>query len=512
MRIFFYIDGVNTIIHMSTSYGDTLGLDSTSMLLALLLVQVLGLPFCLLYIKASERFGARAMVGVGICIYMGVTVFGFFLREVWQFWVMAVMVATSQGGIQALSRSMFGKMIPDKKRTGEFFGFYDIFGKFSAIMGPALVGWSSALAAGIMLKNAGETRATASEALLAQVNMDAAPWGILSVLIIFFHRRRAVFLRAAEIPQKRRAEPCRKHIPISAPRAAHWRRAARRRLIRPPTRWAPTGRTLCLPTMCCKTQKRRPYDLAALGERMHEEQTGRFLRAMVFRAWSEAQRSYTPRLFKPLCSRFHPCTPMWEALCAPGGVFGGPYGHGFCEAALDSELHEQDGHGRAVPQQDAAPALSPKALAEVCELLHACILEVYGLEISREALADCFHDFAWLHGMFCAGAGKRLLIRAVQFFMGRPGWGMSHVTPARRRRAAFRSSGKTPLPMCSSKTALRRCWRRRRSWAASIKKAAAAYWEGVLDKVQLAAVLGDRSYLSGLLSRGPEDGGDVPGE
>ena len=183
---FFYIDGVNTIIHMSTSYGDTLGLDSTSMLLALLLVQGLGLPFCLLYIKASERFGARVMVGVGICIYMCVTVFGFFLREVWQFWVMAVMVATSQGGIQALSRSMFGKMIPDKKRTGEFFGFYDIFGKFSAIMGPALVGLTSALAADVMLKNAGETRATASEALLAQVNVDAAPWGILSVLIIFF--------------------------------------------------------------------------------------------------------------------------------------------------------------------------------------------------------------------------------------------------------------------------------------------------------------------------------------
>lgn len=120
---FFYIDGVNTIIHMSTSYGDTLGLDSTSMLLALLLVQVLGLPFCLLYIKLSEKYGARTMVGVGICIYMGVTVFGFFLRDVWQFWVMAIVVATSQGGIQALSRSMFGKMIPDKKRTGEFLAF-----------------------------------------------------------------------------------------------------------------------------------------------------------------------------------------------------------------------------------------------------------------------------------------------------------------------------------------------------------------------------------------------------
>ena len=183
---FFYIDGVNTIIHMSTSYGDTLGLDSTSMLLALLLVQVLGLPFCLLYIKASEKFGARAMVGVGICIYVGVTIFGFFLREVWQFWVMAIMVATSQGGIQALSRSMFGKLIPDKNRSGEFFGFYDIFGKFSAIMGPALVGLSSALAADVMLSGQGLDRATATAEQLAAVDTAAAPWGILSVLLIFF--------------------------------------------------------------------------------------------------------------------------------------------------------------------------------------------------------------------------------------------------------------------------------------------------------------------------------------
>ena len=183
---FFYIDGVNTIIHMSTSYGDTLGLDSTSMLLALLLVQVLGLPFCLLYIKASEKFGARTMVGVGICIYVGVTIFGFFLREVWQFWVMAIMVATSQGGIQALSRSMFGKMIPDKARSGEFFGFYDIFGKFSAIMGPALVGFTTALSADAMLASQGLTRATATETVLAAIDKSSASWGILSLLVIFF--------------------------------------------------------------------------------------------------------------------------------------------------------------------------------------------------------------------------------------------------------------------------------------------------------------------------------------
>ena len=146
----------------------------------------LGLPFALLYIKASEKFGARFMVGVGICVYMGVTIFGFFLREAWQFWVMAIMVATSQGGIQALSRSMFGKLIPDKNRSGEFFGFYDIFGKFSAIMGPALVGLSSALAADVMLKEQGLDRVTATAEQLAAVDTAAAPWGILSVLLIFF--------------------------------------------------------------------------------------------------------------------------------------------------------------------------------------------------------------------------------------------------------------------------------------------------------------------------------------
>ena len=174
---FFYIDGVNTIIHMSTSYGDTLGLDSTKMLLALLLVQVLGLPFCLLYIKLADRFGARAMIGAGICIYCGITVFAFFLRSEWQFWVLAVLVATSQGGIQALSRSMFGKIIPDKARTGEFFGFYDIFGKFSAIIGPTLVGLTSTLAYNIIAK----TSTAAPEVIEAQ----AAPWGVLSILIIF---------------------------------------------------------------------------------------------------------------------------------------------------------------------------------------------------------------------------------------------------------------------------------------------------------------------------------------
>ena len=159
---FFYIDGVHTIISMATSYGTNLGLDSAGMLLALLLVQVLGLPFCLLYMKLASRFGA----------------------SLWQFWMLAVLCATSQGGIQALSRSMFGKLIPDKDRSGEFFGFFDIFGKFSSILGPTLVGAVSALAASRMLQDQGLTAATATAEQVDAINKAAGPYGILSVILI----------------------------------------------------------------------------------------------------------------------------------------------------------------------------------------------------------------------------------------------------------------------------------------------------------------------------------------
>ena len=184
LAYFFYIDGVHTIISMATTYGTNLGLDSTGMLLALLLVQVLGLPFCLLYIKLSAKFGARVMVGVGVCVYMFICVFAFFMRELWQFWLLAVLCATSQGGIQALSRSMFGKLLPDKDRSGEFFGFFDIFGKFSSIMGPALVGFVSAVVADGMLVSQGLTAATATAEQVDAINAASSPYGILSILLI----------------------------------------------------------------------------------------------------------------------------------------------------------------------------------------------------------------------------------------------------------------------------------------------------------------------------------------
>ena len=181
---FFYIDGVHTIISMATSYGANLGLDSAGMLLALLLVQVLGLPFCLLYMKLAARFGARRMVGVGICVYMFICVFGFFMDSLWQFWTLAVLCATSQGGIQALSCSMFVRLIPDRDRSGEFFGFFDIFGKFSSILGPTLVGAVSAMAASRMLADQGLTAATASAEQIDAINAAAGPYGILSVILV----------------------------------------------------------------------------------------------------------------------------------------------------------------------------------------------------------------------------------------------------------------------------------------------------------------------------------------
>lgn len=184
LAYFFYIDGVHTVISMATTYGTNLGLDDTGMMLALLLVQILGLPFCLLYIRLAARFGARAMVGVGVCVYMFICMFAFFMRELWQFWLLAVLCATSQGGIQALSRSMFGKLLPDKDRSGEFFGFFDIFGKFSSIMGPALVGFVSALVADRMLAEQGLTEATATAEQVDAINAASGPYGILSVLLI----------------------------------------------------------------------------------------------------------------------------------------------------------------------------------------------------------------------------------------------------------------------------------------------------------------------------------------
>jgi MFS transporter, UMF1 family len=163
---FFYIDGVDTIIIMATSYGRDMGLGMDVLILAVLMVQVVAFPFVLFYGRLAERFGTRNMLYAGIGVYCLITLIGFYLPsfdsaklKMAMFWLMAFLVATSQGGIQALSRSYFGRLIPPE-RSAEFFGFYNIFGKFATISGPLLMG--------IFSRVTGDSR-----------------YGLLSILVLF---------------------------------------------------------------------------------------------------------------------------------------------------------------------------------------------------------------------------------------------------------------------------------------------------------------------------------------
>lgn len=136
---FFYIDGVGTIIHMATVFGASCGLESMDMMVILLVVQIVAFPFAILYGKLAGRFGARNMILFGVATYIVVCFLGFNLKEMKDFLMLAVLVGTAQGGIQALSRSFYGKLVP-AEQASEYFGFFDVFGKFSAVIGPALFG------------------------------------------------------------------------------------------------------------------------------------------------------------------------------------------------------------------------------------------------------------------------------------------------------------------------------------------------------------------------------------
>ncbi|MCK5249328.1 MAG: MFS transporter, partial [Spirochaetaceae bacterium] len=143
---FFYIDGVNTIIKMATNFASSIGVGMMVLLAAIVGIQILAFPFALLYGRLAGRFGARSLLFVGIGVYTIITVLGTVMPLVPLgavmpiFIAVAFLVATSQGGIQALSRSYFASIIPDSNSSGEFFGFYNTMGKFAAIIGPFLMG------------------------------------------------------------------------------------------------------------------------------------------------------------------------------------------------------------------------------------------------------------------------------------------------------------------------------------------------------------------------------------
>jgi UMF1 family MFS transporter len=135
-----YIDGVDTIVVMAVDYGMSLGFDSNSLIVALLITQFVGFPAAVVFGKLGERLGAKTGILVGIAIYIAVTVWAYSMDNVSEFYGLAVVVGLVQGGVQALSRSLYSRLIPADK-AAEFFGFYNMLGKFAAVIGPVLVGW-----------------------------------------------------------------------------------------------------------------------------------------------------------------------------------------------------------------------------------------------------------------------------------------------------------------------------------------------------------------------------------
>lgn len=150
LAFFFFIDGVYTIIDMATAYGTALGLDTTGLLLALLVTQIVAFPCSILFGRLSSKYDTGLLIRVCIIAYTGITLFAVFLVSQWQFWLLAVLVGMFQGGIQALSRSYLGKIIPPE-RSGEFYGLMDIFGKGASFVGMTLVSVVSQFTAGTKL-------------------------------------------------------------------------------------------------------------------------------------------------------------------------------------------------------------------------------------------------------------------------------------------------------------------------------------------------------------------------
>jgi UMF1 family MFS transporter len=178
LAYWFYIDGVDTIIRMAVDYGLSLGFQSNDLIVALLIVQFVGFPAALIFGKLGERWSVRKSIYLAIAIYMGVTIWGAMMTQKHEFYVLAVVIGLVQGGIQALSRSYYARLIP-KNQAAEYYGFYNMLGKFAVIMGPALMG-----VVGLTVKRFLMPPSPTAEQVSA-VGQIAARWGIGSILILF---------------------------------------------------------------------------------------------------------------------------------------------------------------------------------------------------------------------------------------------------------------------------------------------------------------------------------------
>jgi len=139
-----YNDGIQTIIRMAAIYGAEIGIDQNAQIEAFVVVQFVGIPFSFLFGALAGRIGAKAGIFLALGVYIGISVLGYFMTAAWQFFALAFLVGTVQGGSQALSRSLFARMIP-KHKSSEYFGFFSVFEKFAGIAGPALFAASVSL-------------------------------------------------------------------------------------------------------------------------------------------------------------------------------------------------------------------------------------------------------------------------------------------------------------------------------------------------------------------------------
>lgn len=178
MAYWFYIDGVDTIIRMAVDYGLSLGFASNDLIVALLIVQFVGFPAALLFGKLGQFWGVRKSIFLGIGIYMLVTMWGTMMNSKNEFYILAGVIGLAQGGIQALSRSYYSRLIPADK-PAEYYGFYNMLGKFAAIFGPALMGIVGLLARRILMPPA----PTALQ--IEAVGRLASRWSIGSILLLF---------------------------------------------------------------------------------------------------------------------------------------------------------------------------------------------------------------------------------------------------------------------------------------------------------------------------------------
>ncbi len=178
LAYWFYIDGVDTIIRMAVDYGLSLGFESSDLIIALLIVQFVGFPAALVFGKLGQNWGVRQAIYLGIAIYMGVTIWGTLMTRKNEFYILAIAIGLAQGGIQALSRSYYSRLIP-KDKAAEFYGFYNMLGKFAAILGPVLMGVVGLIVRRLMMPP------SPTAAQLVAVGRLASRWSIGSLLILF---------------------------------------------------------------------------------------------------------------------------------------------------------------------------------------------------------------------------------------------------------------------------------------------------------------------------------------